>query len=198
MIEVQLNQGSPEWHKFRSEKIGASMAPAILNLSPYQSAVDLWEEMVGLKQPKEATERMKRGLVLEDDARKYLFNETGLEMFPVVGVHDTISYMSASFDGMTLDRKNAAEIKCNSKSIHEQVKKGFIPESHLIQMGHQMEVCSLNMIYYLSFDGVKGIIIKVQRSDRLISEILKKEEQFWYCLQSFIRPDVFISEYVAI
>lgn len=198
MIEVNLVQGSPEWHKFRCEKIGASMAPAILNLSPYQSDVDLWEEMVGLKQPKEVNERMKRGLLLEDDARKYLFKETGLEMFPVVGVHDTISYMSASFDGMTFDRKNACEIKCNSKSIHSQVINGFIPESHLIQMQHQMHVIGLDKIIYLSFDGVEGVIRDVSRIDRLISEIIKKEEQFWYCLQNFIRPDVFISEYVAI
>jgi putative phage-type endonuclease len=190
MIEIDLEQGTEAWHEFRSTKIGASMCPTIMGVNPYQKAKSLWKELLGFNKPRCQTSAMSRGLELEPLARAFFECKTGLHMEPVVAIHSAIDYMSASFDGMTKDRKNALEIKCNGEKNHSIALSGNVPISHMYQMQHQLFVCDLKEMFYLSFDGEDGIIIKVKRNDILIETILKEEERFFYCWQNFISPDL--------
>ena len=50
--KIKLKHNSPEWLAFRRKGIGASDAAAVLGLSKWTTNVELWEEKVGLRQPK--------------------------------------------------------------------------------------------------------------------------------------------------
>jgi len=47
---VILRQNTPEWLEVRKTKLGASDAPAILGISPYKTAYQLFLEKMGLVQ----------------------------------------------------------------------------------------------------------------------------------------------------
>ncbi len=61
-----------EWLAARKSGIGGSDAAAILGISPFRTAVDVWLDKTGRKPPQEETEAMRIGTELEDFvARRY-------------------------------------------------------------------------------------------------------------------------------
>lgn len=64
---IKLRHNSPEWLAFRKTGIGASEAAAVLGYSNTTSNVDLWEQKVGLQEPKnlDDLERVQYGLKAE-------------------------------------------------------------------------------------------------------------------------------------
>lgn len=185
---VKIAQNTPEWLHFRRTHIGASDAISIMGLSPWKSILDLYEEKV-FQFEQDDNHYMSRGKALEPIALEAFENETGLTMFPMVFKHDTISWMSASFDGVSLDRKVILEIKCPGKKDHHFVDVNkMVPVKYRSQIQHQIEVSGLDFAYYYSFDGEKGVIIEVKRDQEFIEKMLEKELEFWHCLQTFTPP----------
>jgi predicted phage-related endonuclease len=109
--------------------------------------------------------------------------ETGIMFFPAVGVHESIEWMAASFDGVSIDRKAILEIKCPGKKDHKQALEGKIPRHYFPQIMHQIEVAGLDMSYYYSFDGESGVILEVKRDQAFIDMMLAKEKEFWDSIQ---------------
>ncbi len=61
-----------EWLAERRKGVGGSDAAAILGISPWRTAVDVWLDKTGRKPPQEETEAMRIGTELEDFvARRY-------------------------------------------------------------------------------------------------------------------------------
>ena len=58
---IDLVQGSPEWHSYRKNKLGASYAGIILGISPYMTPFQLWEQILGLSAQQEEHSGMIRG-----------------------------------------------------------------------------------------------------------------------------------------
>jgi predicted phage-related endonuclease len=92
--------------------------------------------------------------------------------------------MIASFDGISVKRDYALEIKCPGKKDHGTALKGSIPIKYYPQLQHQLAVCGLDFIYYYSFDGEDGVTLIVQRDDDFIKNMIDKEKQFWDHLQT--------------
>ena len=113
-----LIQQSNEWLELRKNKIGASDAPVIMHVSPWKTPYQLWEEKLGLKESFSSS-AMKRGLEMEESARKAFEKETGLVVFPQVLFHKEHEWMMASLDGIDIEGKNIVEIKCPGKVDHE-------------------------------------------------------------------------------
>lgn len=184
---VKIKQGTPEWKQFRRIHLGASDAPIIMNVSPWMSPLKLYEEKVfGFEQ--EENPYMGRGKELEPIALETFENETGLIMFPMVFKHDSISWMSASYDGITIDRTAILEIKCPGKKDHELALNGKIPPKYIPQLQHQIYMSGLDVAYYYSFNGEKGVSIEVPRDQAYIDILLEKEFEFWNCLQTLTPP----------
>lgn len=62
-----------EWLAERRKGVGGSDAAAILGISPFRTAVDVWLDKTGRKPPTEETEAMRIGTELEDFvARRYV------------------------------------------------------------------------------------------------------------------------------
>jgi len=178
-----LQQNTEEWLEFRRSKIGSSDAPIIMGKSPWKTPYQLWEEKIGKMDTTFESFAMRRGKDLEPKARKAFELQTGLVMWPDVLIHNEHDFIIASMDGITIDGKQAVEIKCPGEKTHAMALRGVIPEHYRIQMQHQMAVIGLEMIFYYSFDGNQGVLLEVERDDQLIQELIQKEIEFFRCMQ---------------
>src|ERR1700731_1843196 len=173
-----IKQNTPEWLEMRKNKVGASDAPAIMGVSPYKTAFQLWEEKMSTTMPTQ-NYVMKRGHDLERIARVELEIELEMPLIPSIKLSTKRSWMMASLDAMSLDERVIAEIKCPGAEDHNLALLGQVPEKYFPQLQHQLEVCDLEMVYYYSFDGEKGKLLKVYRDDKYIKTLLKQEEKFY-------------------
>lgn len=186
-MSAALIQQSEEWKQMRRNKIGASDAPVIMEVSPWKTPYELWHDKL-MGKDSHQTLAMKRGLKLEEAARDLFMKMTGLVVFPQVLNHPTIEWMMASLDGMDIEQKNIVEIKCANKEDHALAKNGEIPAKYFPQLQHQMEVCGLDSAFYFSFDGEKGVIVEIKRDDDYVNKMIKKEKEFWNCMCEFSPP----------
>ncbi len=194
---VSKIQGSPEWHQWRSFKIGASESAAILGISPYKTALQLFEDKI-LGQTDNPNYAMERGSRLEETARKWLNNlrPNHPPFTPICVEHDTIPWMIASLDGAVLnwiggsEIKEACEIKLNGKEAHSMALNGEIVEWHRSQLQHQMVVANLQKITYVSFDGEEGVILEVNRDEEFITKkLMPALASFYQSLIDFKPPE---------
>lgn len=190
MLKLQLEQGSPEWHEFRKNHIGASDAPIIMNLSPWTTPYQLWRQKQDLDPSQFETDRMRRGKELEPFARMVLEESLNQELYPVVLISNENEWMSASLDAMSNDGKTVVEIKCPGKEDHLQSLNNVVPEKYVPQLQHQMYVCELDSMYYFSFDGEQGKLLQVYRDDIYIKYMLSLEEIFWDQVKTLTPPPI--------
>jgi putative phage-type endonuclease len=183
-------QGSQEWHEFRKNHIGASDAPIIMGASPWGTKYSLWLEKLDLATPRPSSPAMKRGIDLEDLARKEFKDVMGVDVFPKVLTHAVYPWMSASMDGISKCGNVAVEIKCPGSKDHSLAMEGIIPDKYFPQLQHQLAVCGLDMIYYLSFDGEEGIILKIHRDMDYINNLIELEKAFYDCVVNLIPPEL--------
>jgi len=184
---IELLQGSTQWHEFRRLHIGASESAAILGLSIYKTPLKVWEEKVlGWMEPMNAN--MQRGVELEPLARACFELQTGIKVKPMVAECEIMPFISASFDGVSEDRKTIIEIKCG-RSSHRLAKNNVIPDYYKCQLQHQMYISGLEMIFYYSFDGQEGITIIEERDEKFISKMLEKYLEFWNCVANSTPPE---------
>ena len=183
-------QGSMDWHLKRQKCIGGSDAAAILGVSPWKTAYQLWLEKVGPLKIKPPNEPQKRGLDLEPAARHWFMDHTYYETQPEVRMHPKYPWMIASFDGMTKDGKIAVEVKCPGKKDHESARQGIVPIHYAPQLNHLLAVSGLDMIYYLSFDGEDGYLLEFQRNEKDIEDLISKELKFFGCMRTLLPPEL--------
>lgn len=191
-----MKQQTKEWYEFRKNKIGASDAPVIMMKSPWKSPYQLWLEKMGCCEESFPTHAMLRGLELENKARESFEKEIGRLVFPKVLVNPEYEWQMASLDGISEDNKIAVEIKCPKGEDHLLALNGKIPEKYYPQLQHQIKVAHLDFIYYYSFDGENGTIVKVARNEKFINEMMEKEKEFWNCMVTFSPPELCDKDYI--
>jgi putative phage-type endonuclease len=189
-------QNTSEWLEFRKDKLGASDAPIIMGVSPWKTPYGLWLEKLDLTHEQVKNSAMKRGNDLESTARMMFMLDTGIEVHPKVVLHPTIKFMMASFDGMDSSNTNAVEIKCPGAVDHAKALDGMIPDKYFPQLQHQIEVCQLEMVYYYSFDGEKGVVLKVYRDDKYIKKMVKQEQEFYDNIENVVPPALMERDFV--
>lgn len=178
-------QGSDEWLKLRKSKITATDAAAILGISPWKTALQLYHEKKSDEKPKPPTPAMQRGTDLEPVARELFCIKTGHKMEPKVIVKD---WLMASLDGINA-WDEILEIKCPLNKDPLLEKEGKIPDHYYAQMQHQMYVCDSQKAFYFCFDGVDGVTVEVKRDDAFIEKMLDKEWEFYQCLKNNTPPE---------
>lgn len=65
-VEIPANPHDPAWHEARRTFLGASDAAAVLGISPWRTALDVWAEKLGYVEPKPATLATDLGQELEE------------------------------------------------------------------------------------------------------------------------------------
>ena len=175
---IPQEQRGEAWKQWRRNKLGASEISAILGCG-FLSIGELFDIKLGLRQPEEENDAMRRGNDLEGQAREAFELETGRSVYPLVCVHPDYPWLIASLDGITIDKKIAVEIKCPGKKTHEAtIKSREIPSYYIPQLQQIMSVTGLDEIYYFSFDPDSSILLKLSRDDEYIKVLIEKARLF--------------------
>lgn len=135
---IRLEQGSEEWLEFRSDKFPASEAPAMLGVSPYKTRSELLREKATgiVKEVDAATQaRFDAGHEYEKFARARAEQIIGSDLYPVTGYEGKLS---ASFDGITMNRKVIWEHKTPNAAIRAAATAADLPEYLRVQMEQQL------------------------------------------------------------
>jgi len=137
-------QGGDEWHQHRAKNYRtAGRAPALMGASPYQTRSQLLAEIAtGMTREHDAATlaRFARGHEVEPALREYAERVAGTEFFPIVALSDD-EYLSASFDGVSMDEAVICECKQWNTAKVEAICEGRVPDEDYWQIVAQFAVC---------------------------------------------------------
>lgn len=149
----QPDQRTPEWYKFRNNRLTASDLGTALNKNKYTTRDKLIAKKCGYEEVFFKTGAIEHGVKYEPVATTIYERRNNL-IIDEYGClpHPEIDYFGASPDGIvSYDSKNRnyigrmLEIKCpKSRKID-----GIIPEHYELQIQGQLEVCNLEYCDYL-------------------------------------------------
>jgi putative phage-type endonuclease len=186
---LSLTQGTPEWLAWRNEGIGSSDAPMVMNVSPYRTAYQLWEEKLGRGTPQKSNYAMEKGQRLEPQARAHYELLNDRPMPPLTVIHQDYPFIRASLDGANEEMKRILEIKCAGKDTYRDAlidKK--LPEHHMIQVQHQLLVTGFLQCDYFVFYENKCALVEVFPNHPLMEKLLKELIVFWDCVKRDMPP----------
>ena len=189
---IDLEQGTPEWEEFRRDKIGASDIPIICGKSPYKTPVQLWKEKMGEKQVY-VTDAMKRGKALEEDQRK-MVNELYTTNFkPMVAVHDTLSWMITSFDGVDIQNEIILEIKTTNTENFQKLISDFkeserVPLHFIYQVQQGFLVSGYKEGLLHITDGKDSFTSYLSPDPSILKEIEEEGYNFWLSMRNWEKP----------
>jgi len=183
-----LAQGSDAWHQFRLEHKGASEVAAALGISPTTTRTELLKaKKTGIA--KEFSDFVQRrvldnGHEVEALARPIMEEIIGDELYPVTCSRGDLS---ASCDGLTMDRLTAFEHKQWSEALAAQVREGIVPEYHLAQCQQILYVTGAERVIFTVSDGTRDNFVHttVTPDDAWFERIERAWEQFDADLATF-------------
>lgn len=171
MRTLNLAQGTEAWHAHRATSRNASEAPVVMGASSKMARAELVRLRAtgGEKEHSQfvADVLFKRGHDVEPLLCAYVERLSGLEFFPGVGSSDD-GFLSASFDGVTINETVLLEAKQTNQSKMESVRKGLLPPEDRWQVVQQFAVCeTAAACYYVIGDGSdEGTVhLVVRRAD---------------------------------
>lgn len=183
MKRIELEQGTDAWLRWRNLGVGASDAPIIMGVSPFKTVLQLYREKMGLEVPPPPHPGMLRGIRLEPVARAWYEDKMGIAVTPCCVEHDTITFMRASLDGLSIFGDLLVEIKCPSQSDHALAVQGTVPYPYWVQMQHQFYVTGLSEGHYVSFDGTDGVVLPVRVDPDFQILMVEREQAFMDCIE---------------
>lgn len=196
MIELSLPQGSPEWHAHRLTARNASEAPAMMGESKYDTREELLKQkFTGIAKEVDARTqtRFNEGHEKEALARPIVEDEIllGEPLYPMVCVSDDY-YLSASFDGVTIDGKILFEHKTWNKELAQDIRDNNIGPHYYWQLEQQLLVSGAEKVIFVTSDGTSDNMEWMEyrpvagRADRLIAGW----QQFDWDLAVYQLPEV--------
>lgn len=180
-------QGSQEWLSLRNRMISATNIAPIMQISPWKTALALYEEKMGIREPEKLNSKMAEGVRLEEDARQFMNRVHKTDFKPVVLQHANIQYLMASLDGMNT-KGEILEIKCGQGS-HDLAKQDVIPDYYMSQLQCQMFCSNTSEAYYFSYrSDTDNVLLFVDRDDEFIEKMLVAVDIFYRNLLNFTPP----------
>ena len=177
-----MKQDRTDWLNERRKGIGGSDVAAIVGLSPWVTALDIYEQKLGVVPPVEQTEAMYWGTLLEPAIRQAYSDRTGfaIEKPDKPFVHPKYSFMRANLDGIVINDNRIAEFKTASTS-HGWGEPGTdeIPEYYLTQVQHYMAVTNKPVCdVALLVAGRDFSIYTVEADKELQEQLIEIEAEF--------------------
>lgn len=205
-----LDQGTVEWHQWRSHGLGASSVPTVLGENPFQTPYRLWAEKVGLVEPEDLSRNpnVLRGVNNEDAAREAWEAKTGDFAVPLCLTSRYASWIRVSLDGLTAE-KVVLEIKCPSAkkmaalrskiADRQNMTIGSFSELDYLGFGYyygqtqyQMVTAGAAMtsLWLYDVEAGEGIELYIPLNEEYAQGMLEKALAFWNMVQSVTAPDL--------
>lgn len=187
-----------EWLELRRNGIGGSDAAAILGVSPWTTAVDVWEEKVTAKPETEPSVRMMWGRRLEDVVADALVEERGLRLRRVnrILVHDEYPFVLGSVDRMTRD--SVVEIKVARSASEWATEEEApdlppierVPRHYYVQGQHYAAVTRKPTVLFGVLVGGNDLrLIETPADPDFIDDLMTAEVAFWRdYVETGVRP----------
>ncbi|THB25059.1 MULTISPECIES: lambda-exonuclease family protein [Morganellaceae] len=192
---VDIEQGTPEWHKWRRTGVTATCSPILMGApgamkTPYQ----LYLQYAGLLASEDlsAIKQVDAGNKLEALARSYCENELGQIASPFCVRHAKYPFMIASLDGQ-LDDRSVLEIKNLSEKKHlailEQGSASPEFKYYFWQVQHQLFVTGAPqayLVFWSAKDQPKIFLIKPNQT--AFNRLFAACKEFWERLEEKVAP----------
>ena len=191
LVDLEIKQGTEEWHQIRLGKVTASrVADVMSKVKTGESAgrknykMDLVvERLTNNPTSSFSSPAMQWGTETEPLARMAYEAKFGLFVDQVAFCnHPTIKNFGCSPDGVVGD--GLIEIKCPNTTTHiEYLMGGIPPAKYVPQMQTQMACTGARWCDFVSFDPrlpseLQLIVIRLNRDDAYIQEIEAEVKQF--------------------
>ena len=181
---VDFTQGTQAWLDWRNHGIGASDAPAIMGENPWKSPDRLLKEKLNGATP-ELNKAMRRGTVLEPEARSRYEEVTGIKVRPMCLESRQFYWLRASLDGLAHDGSSAIEIKCGEAVYRFAAYEHQVPNYYVGQLQHILAVTGLALIdFWCYLPGRPEVHLSIERDDDYIDRLIETEKRFWQRLES--------------
>ena len=182
-----------EWLKYRRLGIGGSDAAAILGISPFRTARDLYYDKLNIVTADDEGNwvAMEMGNLLEPLVARIFAKKTGLKVFQrkCMFQHPHYPWMLADLDYLVeLPDGSIAilEIKTtnyNAKDNWWYNGKEIVPIYYESQGRHYMSVMNINRVYFCCLYGNnedEAIIRHIDRDMDYEAELIALEQTFWH------------------
>lgn len=195
-----------EWEDARRVLgIGSSDAPAILGISRYKSAYQLYLEKLGVQQAsKGESEQIRWGNILEEPIAQRYAEETGRSVRNprepgkfFLERSRTVEFMVASVDRYTInpERPDDGEGVLEIKNAHFFVGKSWLDEQEpplefQVQLQHQLSVTGKRWGSIAAvIGGCRFVWADLPRDDEFIELLIQQEAEFWQRLKDQRPPE---------
>lgn len=183
-----------DWVKWRLAGLGSSDAAAVMGASKWETTLELWARRTGRLEPQKDNFAMRRGRMLEPEARKEYERRTGIAMPKQLGIHDEHAWIRASYDGFNKENNLALEIKCPGVEDHAKACRLEVPEHYVWQCVHLMLVSGHSEIDYFSYNRKTSAIVTLKRDSEREARYLERAAEFWkYVERDTTPPDSFLN-----
>ncbi|MDD7147096.1 MAG: YqaJ viral recombinase family protein [Lachnospiraceae bacterium] len=190
-----------EWLKWRKKGLGGSDIAAILGISKWSSAIDIWLQKTNQKFDETIeNEAMTWGKILEPVIREQFKQRTGKKVVEVHSIlqNEEYRFMLADLDGLTEDENGAPailEIKCVSEYKRSEWDNDQIPYYYMTQVMHYLAVTGLDTAYVVALVGCNSMIIREVKADQeMIAMLVACEKNFWDKVVNCVRPEADASD----
>ncbi len=181
----------------RRSRIGASLAPAVMGLSPYENGTPLgaYLYLTGELDGLEPTEEMEWGTMMEDSIRCHAAEHFDQPICCVAPkVHYEHAFMGASPDGTIDCPLRGFEMKnvTDSARAREWKEPGTdgVPDHVMVQVQQQAAVFGFEAVEVaVCLFGRPPVYYHVPRSEEIIAHIVRVEAEMWERVQERRPPD---------
>ena len=182
-----------EWLEYRRQGIGGSDAAALMGVSPFATARDLYYDklkIVSYKDDDSNWVEKRIGHLLEDLVAEIFCKKTDYHIYQIHKMfrHPVYSFMLADIDYfITLPNGETAILEIKTTNYNAKDKWWFdgkktVPVNYEIQGRHYMTVMDLDHVFYCCLYGNNEdevIIRHIERDKAYEDELIALESDFW-------------------
>jgi putative phage-type endonuclease len=189
-----------DYKKLRREGVGGSDAAAILGLSPWKSAMDVWLEKKGLAEERNDPNRdflLDLGTQLEPVIARCYERQTGVKLtlpFPLQWTHKKYPVLRGSPDRFVEGVSRGVELKSENQFSDQFGEPGTdqVPYHYLVQCAHYMAVLDYDVWdVALLHGGTRFAVYTIHRDKELEASMTEQLLDWWerYIVKD-VPPDV--------
>jgi len=177
----------------RKGYIGGSDIAAVLGMSKWKTALQLWAEKTGEIEPEDISgvEAVELGTELEDFVAKKFTRKTGLAVrqAPMHYHHKVYDYMRCQVDRLVTGTNDLLECKTTSAWRVKDWEGEEIPADYICQVIWQLGITGRDVGYIaVLIGGQKFVWKKIIFDLHLFEKMVEEAINFWKCVQDKTPP----------
>lgn len=178
-----MNGTRQQFLEERRRYIGMSDLAAILGVDEYKTALDVYNEKLGLVPAFEGNAQTTRGLKLEDIAAREYAEQTGrkVQRRRTELIHPAHNFIRGHIDRRVVGDRRPVEFKCPSRGMFHKMKRDGLPTAHIVQMQGYLwlDGASLGDFGIFCADAWEMLPFTVDAQPELFEQIERATVIFW-------------------